>query len=297
MTIERIVKEKNIVSIYPEGKTKCYTIDINTGRVCGLMGREIQRIQITREAIYSYYRRHDINANKSYFYKTLSQLFDNWCSSTHTGTIKDNIKALQVADSLTNANVHIISDAMDICRLMFIADNLKEYVAYAKRVEAGEQISVVDWIKELKYHKFLKEYNLNPNIVSYDSYIELQSYPRILQNMLHYQYILNHKDSVTNLCRFGYMVCHNSEVRDVEYYVYRIINKYYEWCECLKKKPEKAVNMGREIMETYQTYMLNKEKFDTEKMINNYAQHKKAFEFTYGDYTVVVGSQDTKRHY
>lgn len=283
MRVTNVVKEKNLVFIYPENKEKCYTIDINTGELKGLNGSPIKRVNITRSDMQNYYR--TLKKEKyTYFEEMLCMMFDNYASITAAVTIKEYIKALATADSLTNAKVPFIPWALYRERMLIIADNLKDFIAVAKRIDNGEQINWADWINGLEYREFLKANNIAETTLSYQDWVSIKDYPNIIRFHNHYIYAINHRHSLDALA---------SMIKDIpKLYsivpINTILNEYYGYCIAIEKEPEKSNNIARDILETYVLYYAKKQEYDANRLKNNYAHHKIAFNFTYGDYTVVI---------
>ena len=283
MAITNLTKEKNIVSIMLEGKVKPYTIDINTGIVYGLRGTPIKQMKVN----HSDFGR-NINTN-TWFNRMLYITFSGW-GVTYTNRFVGNLPALKVADSLTNLKVPYISRFCRDYILIEVAPYLNEFITFLKRVDSCEQINYDEWWKGIKYREFLKEHNLSADKISYETYKELKDYPMILANISHYSYCLERLHTIESFQRVV-----------KEFYTYsnsyfstkQILDKYYDCCDKLKKKPEKTSNIMREIQETINQYTLRKEEFDTAKMKENYAKHSNAFNFTYGDYTVVIPQTPT----
>ena len=283
MAITNLTKEKNIVSIMLEGKTKPYTIDINTGVVYGLRGTPIKQMKVNH---YDFGK--DINTN-TWFNHILYNTFEGW-GITYTNRFANNLTALKTADSLTNLGVPYISKYCRDYILIDIAPHLNDFITFIKRVDSGEQIDYDEWWNEIQYKAFLKEHNLSADKISYETYKELKDYPMILTNISHYTYCLERLQTIESFQRVV-----------KEFYTYsesyfsttEILNKYYECCDKLKKKPEKTSNIMREIQETINQYVLKKVEFDSAKMKANYEKHSNAFNFTYGDYTVVIPQTPT----
>jgi hypothetical protein len=56
----------------------------------------------------------------------------------------------------------------------------------------------------------------------------------------------------------------------------------------MEKTPNRQNNFMREYLETKGEYELRKAEFDNNKLRHNYAKRSKAFEFTFGNHSVVV---------
>ena len=282
MAITNLTKEKNIVSIMLEGKVKPYTIDINTGIVYGLRGTPIKQMKVNRIDF------NNITTNNWFDY-ILYTTFNSW-GITYTDRFVNNLPALKVADSLTNLKVPYIPKYCKDYILIEVAPYLNEFITFIQRIVSGERIRYDVWWEEIQYKEFLKERNLSTDKVSYETYKELKNCPNILANISHYNYCLERLHTIESFQRMVQ-----------EFYAYSnsyfstkvILDKYYECCDKLNKKPEKTSNIMREIQETINQYVLRKEEFDSAKMKENYEKHSKAFNFTYGDYTVVIPQTPT----
>jgi hypothetical protein len=63
---------------------------------------------------------------------------------------------------------------------------------------------------------------------------------------------------------------------------------YIEKCRGMGKTPTKTNNFMKEYVETIKAYELYKTEFDNNRIKANYAKHTNAWDFTFGDFTVVV---------
>ena len=283
MAITNLTKEKNIVSIMLDGKTKPYTIDINTGVVYGLRGTPIKQIKVNH-----YDFSNNVNIN-TWFNRTLYNTFDSW-GVTYTTRFENNLTALKIADSLTNLGVPYIERYCRDYILINIAPYLNDFITFIKRVDSGEKVNYDEWWREIQYREFLKEHNLSADKISYETYTELKGYPMILANISHYAYCLERLHTIESFQRVVKEFC---IYYDSYFSTKAILDKYYDCCDKLNKKPEKTSNIMREIQETINQYALRKEEFDSVKMKTNYEKHSNAFNFTYGNYTVVIPQTPT----
>ena len=283
MAITSLTKEKNIVSIMLEGKTKPYTIDINTGTVYGLRGTPIKQMKVNqRDFVY------DTKIN-TWFNRILFDTFDGW-GVTFANRFTNNLTALKIADSLTNLGVPYLCQYCKDYILTDIAPYLNDFIAFITRVNNGEKLNYNEWWREIQYKDFLKKHNFSADKISYETYIEIKDYPMILNNISHYYYCLERLHTIESFQR---MTAELYGYSDSRFSTKAILNKYYDCCDKLKKKPEKTTNLMREIQETINQYTLRKEEFDTAKMKENYEKHSNAFNFTYGNYTVVIPKTPT----
>lgn len=277
MAIE-IKKEKNLIYFQDTEKTKPYTLDLNTMTFYGLSGKVVLRNPISRRIEVAL---NSISRKKiTYLDEALRQMFCN--EGSYVSQYKKHKEELLVADSLTNAKVPYVY----ICNsdLLFIKKNMKEFREFIARIQAGESLNVRTFFRELNYNKFLKEYNLTADIISMEEYENISNRDIIKKNISHYCYAI-HRAYLKEFMDFAYGYS-NSYARNV-------LQKYYEECEMLGKEPVKINNLVREIVETHRQYELRKQEFDTAKMKQNYEKQAKAFDFTYGDYTIVVPKTPT----
>lgn len=272
MAIE-IKKEKNLIYFQDTEKTKPYTLDLNTMTFYGLSGKVISRNPISRRIEVAL---NSISQKKiTYLNEALRQMFCN--EGSYVNKYKKHKEELLVADSLTNAEipyVHIYNFDLPL-----IKKNMKEFREFAEKKQAGENVNIRTFFRELNYNQFLKEYHLTADIISMEEYENISNRDIIKKNISHYCYAI-HRAYLKEFVDFVYGYSNS--------YARNILQKYYEECEMLGKEPVKINNLVREIVETHRQYALRKQEFDTAKMKQNYEKQAKAFDFTYGDYTVVV---------
>lgn len=272
-----ITKEKNLIRFQDTSKTKPYVLDINTMKFYGLSGKELLRNPIStsiRDTI-------DRMGYKdiTYLQGAIKEML--WCCGSSTYKYTRYKDALAVADTLTNLKIPYYAVGLESYQK--IKPHIKEFIEYVERREAGEQISLSTFLTELDYNAFLKEHNLTTDMVDIEKYKDIRNSPVIIKNLSHYVYATE-RAYLREFCILAYRWSG---------YDKRVLEQYYEECELLNKEPVKINNMVREIVETHRQYVLRKTEFDSERMANNYNKHKKAFEFTYGEYSVVVPKSPT----
>ena len=278
MAIE-IKKEKNLIYFQDTEKTKPYTLDLNTMTFYGLSGKVVQRNPISRRIEVAL---NSISQKKiTYLDEALRQMFCN--EGSYVSYYKKYKEELLVADSLTNAKVPYVriynSD------LPIIKKNMKEFREFVERKQAGENLNIRTFFRELEYNKFLKEYNLTADTISMEEFESISNIEIIKKNISHYCYAI-HRAYIKEFFDFAYGYANCSYTRNT-------LRRYYEECEMLGKEPVKINNLVREIVETHRQYELRKQEFDTARMKQNYEKQAKAFDFTYGDYTIVVPKTPT----
>lgn len=91
------------------------------------------------------------------------------------------------------------------------------------------------------------------------------------------------QDTILNI----YNKSHIGEFLKDSFQAMDIVANYLTFCKFLNHKPEHK-NFMREFVEVQRTYNLMKEKFDNERIMNNYQLHSKAWDFEYNGFTVIV---------
>lgn len=256
-------KERNIILIALDGNG-AYKLDINTGVFYGKKGSPIKTIP-NKTAIAKIFDAYRTEASNLEY--TLRTAFD-YCSCQATSLVA-YAELLQLADKL---------DALGV-----------QNIRLEKR-----QVENID-----KYIKMLRPYLESTEGVyryrDFISYAEFELAKKKLGNLGElltsdmYHAILHDRNEVSieeldwyvyYLVRGKYWKYHNGDLSR--------LRNYRDMCVMLEKKPEKVNNFMREYIETLELYELRKQEFDDKKLALNYAKHSKAWEFEYGDFTIVI---------
>lgn len=255
-------KEKNLVIISLNGASGEYKLDINTGMFYGVKGNPIKTCPRKTEVrnLFPYYG-HERGNNLEYL---LHQMFD-YCANT--AQFSRYIEALQSADKI---------DALGIARLRVSID---QYAYLGKYIKA---LSTYLKENEFSYYEFRvwNEFEIAKK--------RLGSAADLLTPEMY----LSIKERIEDITTEEIAVCsyYLGRGKMWEYENGRIdkLVRYIDYCRLLEKAPQKVNNFMREFCETRELYNLRKTEFDNKKIVENYAKQNRAWEFSFGDYVVVI---------
>lgn len=255
-------KEKNLVIISLNGASGDYKLDINTGMFYGVKGNPIKTCPRKTEVrnLFPYYG----NQRGNNLEFVLHRMFD-FC--TNTAQFRQYIEALQSADKI---------DALGIARLGMREE---QYAYLGKHIKA---LSTYLKENEFNYHSFRvwNEFEIAKK--------RLGSAADLLTPEMYFAM----KDGIENITAEEIAVCsyYLGRGKMWEYENGRIdkLARYINYCRMMEKTPQKVNNFMREFCETRELYNLRKTEFDNKKIVENYAKQSKAWEFSFGDYVVVI---------
>lgn len=258
-------KEKNLVYISIDGKGE-YTFDINTGVLYGIRKKPIKTCPSTQAffgAVRSAYNNMPHGSNLLF---VLSNIFKYSNATVYAGYVG----AMKVADKIDALNIPNIylnpSDHEEIDK------HFKEFVEYYRQLN-GASFIYRDFVKYVKFQEIRPSLGGLADLFTHDMYYSIKEAidDITIEELGVCAYYLG---------RGKYWEYHGGNVRNLVNYIL--------YCRCMEKKPQKVNNFMREYCETKQEYELRKTEFDNRKMAMNYAKHRKAWEFEYGDYTIVL---------
>lgn len=258
-------KEKNLIIISLNGASGDYKLDINTGVFYGVKGNPIKTCPRKNEIVklFPYYRSENGN-NLEYI---LHRLFD-YCS--YTREYSRYVSAMQSADKLDAIGVPCLHLGEE--QLSYLGENIKPLSAYLKEHNPNG----------FDYHEFHSWNEFEIARKRLGSVIDLLT-PEM------YFAIKRH---ITNITTEEIVVCsyYLGRGKMWEYTDGRIdkLARYIEFCRIVEKAPIKTNNFMREYCETKKLYELRKAEFDNKRIVENYAKQSKAWEFSFGDYVVVI---------
>ena len=267
-------KEKNIISFDIDGVNGVYKFDLSTGIFYGLRGIPVQRVA-KKSAITNLLNPWSSNKEVSQLVYTLYYMFD---TTNRTSYFPTKIKALSAAEKLDNMKLknHSLRDS----NLEFIADNFKEFVEYLKTrdntAKENGDYDLSDFREYVRVAKAKKRW----------SEVIIKLFPdNILNDFLQNDIVLDYSAEEMTVCAY-YLV--RGKMYDYAKGDTRNLLEYISMCRGMEKKPQKENNFMREYCETKKEYELRKTEFDNKRIAENYAKHSKAFEFEYGNFTVVL---------
>lgn len=267
----RIVKDKNLIKIYTDESETFYSLNINEGVMLGKKGNPIKTFANASKLL-ALLR----GSNRSNLYEALDTLIRY--EGTQTYKYAKHSDALQGADKIDALG--IVNLCINNDEYAVINKDFPLFVKYYKEACNSNTELSREWVRNFpqyaRWQKALKE------LGQYAEHISARMYD-VMTNYGRRNYATEEWGVIAYYLVRGKMWDYtNGDVRKLVDYLAK--------CQYIKKQPQKVNNFMREWCETEKEYLLRKEFYDAERMAKNYAQHSKAFEFTYGDYTVVIPS-------
>lgn len=262
-----ITKDRNMLIITVSDENGHYGFDINTGIMYGKKGNPIKRTPTYYE-ICRALQNMKTNVGYAVYY---SMKYLGAGTSQYPRYIKSYLGADKI-DALGLPNMCLSYDLYE-----YINNNFAMFIKYIKESEA-DKVGKSDWAYKfpayVQWEKGKKELGACAEHITKEIYYDVKSRKGNLEytqeewaTIVYYLV----KDKVWEYDKDSRKVC-----------------QYIEICRLMNKKPNKQTNFMREYVETMKEYELRKTKFDNARMANHFAKHSKAFDFTYGNYTVVI---------
>lgn len=291
--IKEYYQEKENIYIYSGNDDKYYRININTGEMFGQTGRKLTTTKQVTNALERVILRRD------YFPLSLA-LAISACSLCSLCQHPEEADTKSLSDSLTTFYSVIGEQAgfLKAYQLRNRASNLRNFAPYAKYFKK---------IWELVDKKYTSP-SLNTKFSNWCS--------EMIDFIQGYSVFGCPSEDIKKLIPEGYHdsfdcfianlnVTHLSkeEIDTILYYgvkqkifapnlnntnLMSHISKYISYCRDMNKKPVKTASFTREFVETENAWKLLKTKIDKKKIVANYAQHPKYWDFTYGDFIVKI---------
>ena len=243
-------KEKNLFYFTTKEANKEYCLDLNTGVLYGLRGKPISTYP-SAHTLYFIKESYASNVT-TYLYFSKARYFP--IEPHH----------LKVADTLDSLNIR--AGFYEI-RLINKVENIKHFLNYREDNKGYDSFA-----QYLDIVSFNKKYPQYASIVPDKDKNSLIN-AGIDDNIKFYIYYLYTAKLSEFMSRYDAI---------------NKITRYLNWCEGMEKTPATTANFIREYAETKKAYDAYKEEYDLKRFENNYAKHKTSFEFSYGDYTVVI---------
>ena len=256
-------KEKNLIIISLDGVNGEYKLDINTGLFYGVKGNPIKTTPSGRY-LCDLFPYSDDSGN---LVMALRRMFSNY---RNTSAFREYAQVLISADKLDAIGIPRI-DHYHKEWLIYLGDHIKEVAAYYKENREFDYHTFKQW---LEFEEAKKKYGKNIlDGMTPEMYIGLT------------QYMVDLTAEEMSVCAY-----YLARGKMWEYHRGELgrLREYIRLCRSMEKAPQKVNNFMREYCETKNLYELRKIEFDNKQMANNYSQHSKAWEFEYGDFTIVV---------
>jgi hypothetical protein len=259
-------KDRNNIIITLDGASGDYRLDINTGILYGVKGTPIKTCPRKREVVDLFPRWEKTCSNLAY---VVGRMIDR---SNQTATFVALVGVMQSADKIDALGIDNLSLYDE--QYIYLANNIKWVQAW-KKEHAGEDFRFHQFKTWCDFEKVRNQLGSVANLLTAEMYHEL----------------LNHRNDFTleelGVCAYylgrgKYWEYHNRNVGNLVHYIVM--------CRAMEKEPQKVNNFMREYCETLKEYELRRQEFDNKKMAINYAGHREAWNFEFGDYKVFIPS-------
>jgi hypothetical protein len=266
----RLEKERNLIKIYVEGSNGHYTFNVDTCQMLGKKGSPLKQTPL------SYEMRVAFRQGNTNLYSIIRYMLEYEGCATYK--YDRYVKAMHGAEKIDALGIGNFKASRDT--YSFIEDNFPMFSKYYKL--ATDEGTMIDssWFNQfpeyVRWEKARKQLGNFTEIIDRRMYDEMTNYGR--------------REYTTE--EWGVIAYYLVRGKMWEYTGGRVdkLIDYLNKCRYMSKTPEKVNNFMREWCETERGYQLRKAEYDTAKMLDNYNMHKKAFEFAFGDYVVVLPS-------
>ena len=259
-------KERNIITLNIDGVNGLYRLDLSTLTYYGLRGNPVATYT-KREAIKDAFRP---NYDTSNLARVLFSMFDNSNGKTaNFARYQNAIRGAERMDAIGAPRIRY--HRMDY--YAFIDENFEDFSAYVRENEGIENFSFSDFQVFSRYKKATKNLGNLAEVFT----------PDMVNRIVEYFGELSHKEwefMAYYLVRGKYYQYHNGDLRR--------LSEYLDLCKTMGKEPQKVNNFMREYCEIRNEYEQKKAEYDDARLRNNYAKHANAFNFTFGEYSIVL---------
>ena len=260
-----ITKNRNLLVFIGDGEEKGYTLDINTGIILGKRGVAVKRMPFSRYDIEGALR-----GEGTMVCYVLSRIF-------HREMALSSDKAqkwLNLADRLTSLGVPADSDFFDYFDL--VDKEFKAFTKYWNGLTEEEKHGCSVFVN----FKYVPKYQaLTKRLGSAVEGLTLEMFQKAMQYDL--------ADEDWSVLIYYLTKCKLGEYHGISTATEKVVN-YIRWCKAMEKKVDKVPCFSREYVETKNAYEAYKTEYDAKRLTQNYARKAKAFNFTFGEYSVFV---------
>lgn len=262
-------KERNIIEFHLDGVNGVYKFDLNNGTFYGLKGTAIKTCQKKNEIRRMLQGSRNYHGGWSHLERVLFNMFDYGYTSSYPRYL-DRLKGAERLDA-----IDFVGDVWDWGDYEYINQNFAYINRYIQEELNGEQ----NQFRTRNFRDYAEFAKARKELGGVAEQITPAMYREI-------------KDRLPNITKEEWAVAIYYLIRG-KYWEYNNGNcsrlvEYITTCRAMEKEPQKNNNFMREYCETKREYELRKQEFDNKKIRDNYALHKSAFEFEYGDFIVVL---------
>ena len=258
-------KEKNLIYFTIDGYNKDFTLDINTGVFYGISGRPLKNCPCNRKItdMLPRYQAEETSLDSILYYAFRCE--------RECARIANYAKAMRTADKIDALKLISVL-RLDRESLEYIDDNFKYFLTYMKNRDNNANFSFYNFQNWAEYEK------IKNSLGDYAT----QFTPEMYSNLL--SYLENPTLKEIQVCAY---YCTRGKYWNYHGSMYPLA-EYFKWCRMLNIEPQKVNNFMREYCETKEYYQLRKTEFDNKTIQQNYAKQAKAWEFEYGNYTIII---------
>lgn len=267
-----ITKDKNILKIEVSGTSGFYALDINSGVFYGKKGSPIKTYPMAKYDLSNAFSRMGTALGSA-----LGRIV-NW-GECQTATLRraDHIESLMGADKVDGLALGVRLDYSPE-DYAYINKNFTAFVKYIKEVTADG--TPFNYDKQRNFRDWILWEQGKTALGQYAEHITEEMYRRVT----------NGGDYTYSVEEWGAIAYYLVRGRVWEYHEHNCtkIREYIGWCRAMERTPNRQNNFMREYLETKHEFELRKTEFDNNTLHKNYEAKAKAFEFTFGDYSVVI---------
>lgn len=266
-----ITKERNFIRFTTdEGKT--YSINLANGELIGLRGLPIKTYPKKGDMVRAL--RH-ANTN---LYTALAIAMERYTSPSYL--TREGVRAVfQGAERLDGVNI----PNLDLRYIDYYADineHFNDFLTYVRQdADNATNYHHGDFMNWLTFRKSSAKLGALANVIT----------PALYRDYINCS---NKNEDEISLAEWDIVAYYGIRCKVYKFCGgARKIANYIHWCEEMNIEPQKINNFTRVYVETEMEYKRRKEEIDNAKFCANYAKHTKAWDFTFGDYTIVVPSR------
>lgn len=267
-----LTKERNNIKIEISGTNGFYRFDINSGIFYGKKGEAIKSLPVST---YTLRTALGYNIGNQNLYNVISEMLLSEGKNTVHYSKDKWLSLYNIAEKLDGMEIpYFRSDSFMRC----VAEHFEQFVKYVRKTKSDNTLMGQEWAENFTHYVEFEK--AKDKLGKYYEYFTPKMYHEIIHN---YSVELNEEI-------WGILAYYLIKQKVWEYHgnsAYCVV-EYLNWCRYIGKTPEKTASFTREYIETKKAFELKKEKYDNEKMKKSFAKHKKAFEFTFGNYTIVI---------
>lgn len=267
-----ITKDKNILKIEVSGTSGFYALDINSGIFYGKKGSAIKTYPMAKYDLSRAF--HNMNTALG---SVVGQVINYGECQTSVLRRADRLESFIGADKVDALALGVRFDYSPD-DYAFINKNFTAFAKYIREVTADG--SPFNYDKQRNFRNWLSWEQGKAALGQYAEHITEEMYRRV-SNGGNYNYSVEEWGAIAYyLIRGRVWEYHNHDCSR--------IREYIGWCRAMEKTPNRQNNFMREYLETKKEFELRKTEFDNNTLRKNYAEKAKAFEFTFGNYSIVI---------